>query len=309
MTAFKSRFMLVTMIVLALFACSAPSTNGFAPENTIRLAREIIEAYYGHSVGEISKVVWFDFASSGQKNEFFAEISGPDWETEEPFLDVFSRSGPEWRNILHRDGNAVFGTLLTDTVTIEGETYLLSGVCAGSGRFLDLSVYAYNGMEPAREVFAEDDLYQGHFAVKNGRVYVYGDSQKFELRKGPKGFYLSHLKQSYSYDPAKGKHLLRLRDQNDALVVSFDGRVVRFVETRSEKGYVPEFVTVEPIRIGRSHTIIFDNNMYRPRANRVLFEGATWNVRLDGPDVTLAPRKEGKGEILVDFELAKNYAI
>lgn len=298
----KRTSLLVLLIIVANCVILFPAEMAAPKNGDFQIAAKVLEAYYGKNLGQIDKIEWFDFDSSSQANEFFALTDN--LETRGPVLDVFSKRGSEWKNILHDEGFSG-SALEANIVRLEGKSYLVRGFFNGSGHYLDFAVYAYDGLGLARSVFSQDALYQGGFSVRDGKVYVKGRSQKFELKKGPQGFYLEHLKQNYTFDPAKGRHLLKLRSQSDSLTVTFDGRVIAFIEAQKEKG---RYQMAESIRIRKGDRMVLDDNMDEPRGIRI-FCTENWSWLEDGPDTTLIAAKKGNTELSVDFEMTKSYTL
>ena len=194
----------VVLGVLLTYKLQTPTANSSPETNDREKAKRIILNYFGYDRDkiEIEKIIWFDFVSKGSNLEFYA-VYRNDWRD---FVDVFTlRQGfPE--NLYHRLGNGE--GLDANHVTINNKTYFIATSNAGSGSYLTVTLYEYDGIGKPKIAYEDDALFQGKLFVFNNHVYLGGNNQRYELQYGKNSFKRVKYRQRLLYEYGSGSHIL-----------------------------------------------------------------------------------------------------
>lgn len=237
------------------------------------IARDIIKAFYGDDIGKVklNKVVWFDLLSKGSNTDFYAlyDIN------QTPFLDVFTTRSGQPENLYHE----VYQGYGIDAfyATISNKTFFVSTNRGGSGGFLSASIYDYDGIGKLRLVHQIDGMFQGWLFVVDNRIFLSGNTQKYELKYDGKTFSLEKYQQRLSCNQ-NGSHVLAYHLMDGKFFITYAGKEITFKDTpppdtdpvESAKTKVSWKESIAPILIGLNELIILDDNMEEPGEIRLI---------------------------------------
>lgn len=228
-------------------------------------ATEIVCRYFGFDAIEVREggIEWFDFASTGERTEFYALYRQGDRQ----FLDVFTtKRGPE---LLYHARADTLGHLGADLVRTESSIVLVSSSKHGSGGYLDVELYTYDGIGKPKLVYEERNLFQGRLFLADNKIYLGGSGQRFEVRYDEGEF----RRFPYAARPLFGRstsiHVLSIDVTDDRLSVRYDGFPLPFVEDPRTN----TMVTTSLLDISPDEQIVIDDAGPPGSAIRVLVEG------------------------------------
>lgn len=262
---------------------------GAEHEKLEQRAVQVICDYYGLKAlaQDHVKIEWFDFASRGTAKEFYAcyEVD------RSRVIDLFTTRDKKPELLFHRIAEGE--DLDAAHALINGRTYFLCSAKAGSGGYLTLSLYDYDGIGKPNLKYETEDLFYGGFWVVDNRVFVTTSSRKFELVQRDGQFLLERYRGRLSC-PASGTHILSFDIKQGCLVTYFDGTVVDFVKVGED-----HFANVKHPVVGRDEQIMIDDNFAgEDRAVRIMVnsEDFSWNNAFFD---SLRPLRDGEAGITV----------
>ena len=258
-----------------------------------------IKQYYGYSEFPSDKadIDWFDFAGSGRFLEFYVSYEMG----YSPLIDVFTVRHGDAENILHRLGYSE--ELKAGYITIDGKSYFLIAAKTGSGGYLTLEIYEYDGIGKAILSQELQDLFYGDMFVSDNRAFVTSSSQKFEVKHEDGRFVLVRYLQRLT-PPSYGTQVLRLDVKRGSLAVSFDGKQLTF--TKEDEN---QYVCTRPVGVLLEGEVFIDDNFGDvDRQVRIMASADefTWHR---GFFDSLKPKKPGEATITVSDSYENWYHI
>lgn len=266
-------------------------TSGTLPSELQKPGREAavsaIKQYYGYSEFPSDKadIGWFDFAGSGRFLEFYVSYEMGYGR----LVDVFTVRHGDAENILHRLGHSE--DLKPGYITIDGKGYFLIGAKTGSGGYLALEIYEYDGIGKAVMSQELESLFYGDMFVSDNRAFVTSSSQKFEVKQESGRFVLVRYLQRLA-PPSYGTQVLRLDVKGGALAISFDGKQLTFTKEDED-----QYVCTRPVGVLLEGEVFIDDNFGDDdRPVRIMSHGFTWHR---GFFDSMKPKKAGEATITI----------
>jgi len=227
-------------------------TGGQVAVSPVERARSIIEQYFDIPDEEIvdPNVVWFDLLGTGSSQEFYGKYRRGFTE----YIVVFSVRKDESENLYFATSKG--GCLLRGShVAVDGKTYFLCTSNAGSGGYLDISVFDYDGIGKLHLIHKEEGIFQGHMYVVDNRIYVAGNNKRYELKLSSGEFRLVQYAERLTAEVGSGCHVLSYHIKSDKLVIKYDGNVIEF--RKRVDSDIPQGLTVSasdvPIASTQTH--------------------------------------------------------
>lgn len=271
------------------------TTNAPLELNDTEKAKSMIMKYFGYDNVNFHNIVWFDFASKGSNLEFYAVYDNGLVD----IVDVFTirQSFPE--NLYHSLGQGA--NLGAYHVTINNRAYFIATSTAGSGSYMIISIYEYDGVGKPNIVHKESDLFQGEIFVIDNSIYLVGNNQRYELKYYKGKFKKVKYRQRLVYDLGSGSHILKYDIKNGKFQIMYDDSQIKF--TKISKG---QYSSERPISIGFNEQILVDDNLTDslPSQVRLLTTGEQLSF-YPGFFMTLKPNIKGKSSIAISY----NYEI
>lgn len=184
-------------------------------------------------------------------------------------------------------------------VAIDKRLYLVCYYVTGSGAFLRLFIYSYDGIGKMKEVFNTGEFFGGEVYVEDNKIYISGNDHKYKIAVHNGTFSLNEYKEKVKLPSDSGSHILSYIPQGKSLKVLFDGKEVKF-QKKIEKTYDSE----ETIEIKLDEQIIYDDNIvgYPPHYLRILIDYRMFDFK-KGFFTTVKPIKTG----VTSINLSANY--
>ncbi len=231
--------------------------------------RRMIEEYHHLTIHEVKSpgIIWFDLASTGRDTEFAVLYSTESHE----ILDVFTTRQSGFENLFHRV--RIDEELMPAFIVMDGHPYFICASRAGSGGFLDLELYTYDGIGKLSQVYHVGQLFQGDFWITDSRLFIAGGNQRFELRKEDGSFILVPYDKNLALQLSTGTHVLSIVPLGDHLVINYDGGQISFASEELS------YRSTVPIKVQLEELIVVDDNLVEtgPQSIRVLVDGTTFN--------------------------------
>lgn len=230
---------------------SAPSTVPQTEVSSVERARTIIEQYFDVPSGEIldPNIVWCNLLGAGSNQEFYAKYR----RLFTDYVVVFTTRNNEPENLYFATSKGAVDLGVTH-VTIDEKTYFVLSQKTGSGGYLDVSVFDYDGIGKLRLVHKEEGMFYGHLYVIDGRVYIAGNSQRHELKLSAGEFELVQYTERLTNEIGSGCHALSYHIVAGRLVIKYDGDVIQFRKRVGVKDPQHSAVSPQDPRIARSRT-------------------------------------------------------
>ena len=257
-----------------------------------------ITAYFGYKNWQQNdvQVVWFDFASSGNLCEFYAKYSYQG----KSVVDVFTTGHGDVENLLHRTG--LSEELGAGHVQIDGKTFFLCSGKVGSGGYLTLQVYDYDGIGKPRLRYESEDFFYGGWWTRDNRIFLTSSSRKFELQYKDGSFYLVRYAGRLSR-PAYGSHVLSFDVKHGLLIMSFDGEPMTFAKNSEGR-----LLSAKPLWIRPDAQIFIDDNFAEEDRQVRVMVGDEFRWHRGFFD-SLTPTKTGVAEITVSDSYETWYGV
>lgn len=262
--------------------------------------RQIIQQYFGTEVVHVDPpgAVWGDLRSIGVEREFYVLYSTIDHH----ILDVFTTqpSGPE--NLFHRIAEGE--ELLANFTSFDGRTYFVCAAQSGSGSYMVIDIYAYDGIGKLSRVFQVSDLFQGHFWISDGRLFIAGGNKRYELRREDGSFILDAYDKKLEPPQSAGTHILSFSPKAGRLSVMFDGKPLSFLKDGES------FRSASPIHLHFDEQIIEDDNLVDlpPQSIRLLVERGKFHCHRHF-FYTLKPAVRGSSRIQISHNYGDWYIV
>jgi hypothetical protein len=257
-----------------------------------------IRAYFGYKnwPQDDVQVVWFDFASSGNLCEFYAKYNYDG----NGVVDVFTTRQGDVENLLHR--MSLSEELEAGHIQIDGKTFFLCSGKTGSGGYLTLQIYDYDGIGKPRIRYESEDFFYGDWWTRDNRVFLTSSSRKFELRYKDGSFHLVRYTGRLS-QTAYGTHVLSFDVKDRFLTMSFDGEPLIFVKDSEGR-----LVNAKPLWIRPDAQILIDDNFAEEDRQVRVMVGAEFRWHRGFFD-SLTPTKCGAAEITVSDSYETWYGV
>ena len=268
-----------------------------APEER---AKDIVTSYFNLNNIDIHKVIWNNFSSSGAEG-FYIYYNN----LERGFIDVFTVHLDKIENIFHEFVYPDEVVKEIAHINIEDKSYFIYATQAGSGGYLSIYIYKYDGIGKLILVYKEEGLFSGDLSIKNNTVYFHDSTKKYYLKYNNGNFERKIYTQRLSYEFGSSSHVLSLYFNNDdTLRVNYDKREV-FFKKDNEK----EMTSKETFAIEIDEQVFIDNNIIDAPSQAIrLFADGCWNFQ-EGFFPTLTPIRKGKGYISINYNYKMWYQI
>lgn len=263
-------------------------------------AQRIVADYFdlGEPPDDLN-AVWCDLLATGQKKDFYATYSY----AHTHYLTVFTTRSQTPENLFHRHSKGGYD-LHPAHVAINNVTYFLYSTTVGSGGYLDLYVFQYDGVGKLEMIHKEESLFQGHLWVINDRIFLCGGNHRYELALTSDGFTLTPYTERVAYIEGSANHVLAYHIENGDFSISYDGTPIQF--SKSDDHYVSK----DPIILAVDEQIIEDDNMVgtSPQAIRLLSRAGEFECKPSFFSI-LVPRGIGPKELSVSYNYETWYHI
>lgn len=264
--------------------------------------RKIICSYIGSSNIDVVPpgIIQTSFNPNGNKRDFYAQIiSG-----ENKYIVAFASKPAGYENVYFNKLKHGFFWEVKH-ITLNSRSYLVCYSVTGSGHYLDLSIYAYDGIGKLKEVFNKGELFQGNIYIADNAIHINGNGHKYKVVFKNNKFNLEEYKEKLKPAPDSGTHVLSYKPQGTLLKVMYDGKEVKFRKT-GEKGYDSK----ETFEIKLDEQIIDDDNIvgYPPQYIRLLIQDELFDF-IDGFFTTIKPVKVGETSINLSHDYEEWYHI
>ncbi len=270
--------------------------------NNTDMAKGIVQEYFKLNVDSISEfnTVWCDLTSSGKNSEFYATYYHNQFTK---YLTVFTTRGNVPENLFHRNSKGGYD-LQGAHVLINDVAYFLCATRVGSGGFLDLDVFQYDGVNKLEMIHKEASLFQGHLWVMDNRIFLDGGNHRYELMYISDGFKLTNYDKRVQYLADSASHVLAYHIDGNDFKITYDGKPIQF--TMIEDHYVNN----EPITLAIDEQIIEDDNVIgvEPQQIRLLSRRGEFEYK-QGFFSSLIPTGVGLKELSISFNYETWYRI
>ena len=291
-------FTIVAVIVGFLLSITPQILNSLKkPTSPDEQAKQIVFSYFNNKKIEINKLEFCDFFGDGQKKEFYVVFSIA-------YIDniaVFTLRNSTYENIFHRKsegGESLYGYHVTNNK----KTFFIFTSNSGTGNFLVVNIYEYDGIGKLRLVHNERDIFGGQVYIANNRIYISGNNHRYELKRIGKDFKLIRYKERITHENGSGTHILSYALKNKKLLIMLDGEPIEFNANKENDNQESK----NPITINDDEQIIVDDNIFDkpPQQIRLLTEGKVFSYN-PGFFYTLKPKSKGKAYL----HISHNYNI
>jgi hypothetical protein len=274
------------------------------------LARNIIQQYFHYKQVDIdiSCFAWLDLSSSGKKTEFYAKYNNG----ERDAVDVFTLRQGAPENIFHYLSQAE--DLKPAHFSVNDKTYFVFATKAGSGSFLSINIYSYDGISKLRLIDDVNEfLFQGDLWVIDNRVFISGANRKYELKMINSEFKLQPYLERLHFNTGSGSHILAYHIVKDKLEITYDDQRIEFAKLKDPNNNIiinGRWMATNPIEIGIDEQIIIDDNITdcEGRAIRLLADGDVIDFK-DGFYSTMVPNRKGKLGLMINDSYGDWYEI
>lgn len=280
-------------VLLTIFINSANTASQITVSNTAQnnKAVKIVQDYFNIQIEKtnIDNLNWFDFSGNGTNKEFYIKY----YYNGKQYYDIFTLQGNIAENIFHRVIEYCSESSDFIPLTIQGKSFLIFSTTAGSGNYLDLEIYQYDGIGKAKCVHSEYGFYEGELLTKNNKILISGNCQKYELKYDGNEFKL--VKYNERLQPEEGSHVLTVNVTNDDVKVLYDNEPLEFPD-KVKNGGDRDFCTDITLKMGE--LIYVDEFNTDDSSGPRIFLPNNDIVKLDaGFYTTIEPLKPGKTEI------------
>jgi len=266
------------------------------------MAKEIVKEHFQLNDDSISEfnAVWCDLISNGKSREFYATYYHNQFTK---YLTVFTTRGNVSENLFHQNSKGGYD-LQGAHVLINDITYFLCATRVGSGGFLNLYVFQYDGINKLERIHTEASLFQGHLWVMNNRIFLDGGNHRYELTYTSDGFNLIDYDKRVQYLEHSASHVLAYHIDGNDFKITYDGEPIQF--TMIEDRYVNN----EPITLSIDEQIIEDDNIIgvEPQGIRLLLRRGEFDYK-QGFFCSLIPTGVGLKELSISFNYETWYHI
>lgn len=291
-------FTIVAVIITFLLSITPQILNSLKKSTSPdEQAKQIVFSYFNNKKIEINKLEFCDLFGDGQKKEFYVVFSNAYTDN----VAVFTLRNNTYENIFYRKnkgGESLDGYHITNNK----KTIFIFTSNIGSGNFLDVNIYEYDGIGKLRLVHNEREIFGGQVYIANNRIYITGNNHRYELKRIDKDFKLIRYKERITHENGSGTHVLSYASKNKKLLIMFDGKPIEFNASK-ENDYQE---SKSQITINDDEQIIIDDNIFDqpPQRIRLLTEGEVFSYS-HGFFYTLKPKSKGKAYL----HISHNYDI
>lgn len=266
------------------------------------MAKRIVLEYFQLNDDSISKfnAVWCDLASNGKSSEFYATYYHNQFTK---YLTVFTTRGNVPENLFHRTSKGGY-SLRGEHALINDVTYFLCATRVGSGGYLDLYVFQYDGINKLERVHTEASLFQGNLWVINNQIFLAGGNHRYELSYISDGFTLLDYDKRVQYLEDSASHVLAYHIDGIDFKITYDGKPIQFTLMGDY------YTNNEPITLAMGEQIIEDDNIIgvEPQQIRLLSKRGEFEYR-PGFFFSLIPTSVGLKELNISFNYETWYHI
>lgn len=276
-----------------------------SPASASQFAREqvVLSQLLGKdSSPAIGSARWIDLLGDGQNAELCVEYIL----SEEDFVDVVTTRHASVARVYHsRRYTSEDGDVTLLYARYAGTPYLLRGSKLGSGGFLSLRMYRWDGIGPLREVWsAQENLFQGWAYEMRDHIFVTGDSRIYELVSAGNSFKLVPYRRRPVFgDFGNAAHILRVDCDGNHLKAWYDSEAITF--TGSDDQFVSETV----IDLYAGEEMVIDDNQPKPCGLRVLTDAGDLLAFGGGLYRMLSPTGDGECELRFSVNYTNWYGI
>ena len=242
---------------------------------------------------------WCDLYGDSNKKEFWAQYEV----NNVGFVDVFTLRHTKPENLYHLllvEG----GIEWIGCVMFGSRNYFGYAVKSGSGGYLSLYLYSYDGIGKLKCAYKAENLFQGWNWKMNGRLFLRGDNGRFEVTRTLGVFRLKRYRARLTYEGGSGSHVLACRSIIGQLSFTYDDKPIQF---RMKDG---SFETISPIELSLGEQVLVDDNIGSRHLKNVRFllddeglefaDGFFWGVK---------PKAVGLTSITANWNYARWYHI
>jgi len=254
---------------------------------------------------DIESLDWIDLTGKGDNQEFCIRYTLDD----RSYVDVYSLRPPPGQRLFHEESLG----LKVGVATYDDTQYLVAWRIEGPGEHLWYSVSTWDGVGPLRREIssdADDDrvpLSQGDLFIIDGQIYITGGGRKYHLIREDGKLQLQPYKEHPKYpDMGQGCHVLRIRDTDLGLELSFDGKVLVLVSPSDDNDKI-DYFPVDPIRLVLGESVRIDDNFDMPRQVRLLGDSnVSWQRSLFP---VMSPKSPGFARVIINDSDALWYEV
>ena len=254
-----------------------------------------------NSALDVHKAKWVDLDKDGKKDEFIASYT-----LDNSDFIVACDPTSEADKLLFYKRRENTEELEIRYLTCGDKPFVLVSTVAGSGCFIDYTLYEYDGIGKLQKVFSEEDLFQGRIYLGNNCLYRSARSQIFKLTYENGKFNFSEYKQRLEADPYAGTHVITYDwDEKEGFIISFDHEKVTF--KKSDESSI--FYLSNNVYTVRTDDVIYvDDNMVggQPHGIKILASREEFHF-IHGLFMTFKPAKPGK--LGIQFNGSNGYLI
>ena len=242
-----------------------------APRLSTQEVGQVIQKHWGYSGIQLGRqnVTWLDLAGKGQNTEFYAYYVTETPRGDVPVVDVFTvqRGTPE--NLFHRIGLGFSEGLRASHIELSGKTFFLCTTRSGSGGYLAVWIYEYDGIGKLALIYEDDQgLFQGSLLLTPGGILLRGNNQRFVLSYDGAKFVRTLYCRPLSPPKGPGTHILLIKAQGDKLLMYYDERLLSFTQAGANR-----YVSASTLKIQKDEQVLFDENFDTPHMTRILADG------------------------------------
>ena len=200
-----------------------------------------------NSSPEIHKALWIDLDKDGNKDEFLASYTLGNCD----YVAVCDITSEADRLLFYK--RRLGGELEIRHLILDDKPFILVYTRAGSGGFLNYTLYKYTGIGKLQKAYSEESLFQGQIYLGKNCLYRKASSKAFKLTYNNEKFELREYKQRLEADPYTGTHVITYDwDEKKGLIISFDHEKVTFNKSSDSRH-------------------LYSSNIYKVRTDDVIF--------------------------------------
>lgn len=241
---------------------------------------------------------WLNLAGSGNQTEFYVSYSFKN----SRYISVYSiRINEIQRLYYERESGDEVG--ITSAI-YDGRPFIVVWNRGGSGGWLGFSIFGWDGVGPLQKEFTtpseeyDAGFFKGELWIINDKVYITGSNQKYELIRENRKFRLQPYSTHPKYgDYGMGCHIFRIREVDNKLAFSFDGKDIPIEKINEDK-----YISKQKIEVLLGESILIDDYIEGGRAVRIFAYQNEIEWRR-GLFPTIVPIKSGD----INFEFNDSY--
>ncbi len=292
----------VLLIPLTKSAYNSKPAVEFKRYLSDRNLKKVIGAYIDSETIDVEPpgITHASFAPNGKNADFYAKVTTGN----NNYIVAFSKKTNGYENIYFNKLKRGHFWEVTH-ITLDKITYLVCYSVTGTGHYMTIHIYSYDGIGKMKEVFTESDLFGGDLYIRDNTVYLNGNGHKFKLIKKNGTFALTQYKEKLHPVQDSGNHVLSYVPQGKHLKIMFDGKYLNFAK-KGESSYDSK----ELVEIKLDEKIIDDDNIvgYPDQYIRLLVQDEMFEFD-KGFFTTLIPTKTGETSINISNDYREWYHV